>query len=375
MVKQQSGSRRVSSGRQSSNGAAVLDRPTPVNGEARPRRSMRDEIVRVSRAIQQGSLAERARLDNVEGTDREAIEDLNAMLDAVVNPFQLTTEYLECVARGEVPSRLADAGSHESDKVRKALNSCTQRLECLQRTTEALEGMASNDYSQTLEVDKDSGLFGALVAAVNSVTARINHVAGTVANVSRGDLSELADYKKIGRRSQRDQLVPGLIDLMENMNELAGEVERLTEASRQGQLSERGKTHQFQGAYAGIVKGVNEMLDAILLPIGEGNRILAQISNGKIDELIAQTYKGDHEKMKQAVNNVASVLQAAERTGAPDRGLAGRTTLRARQSRSVPGRLRRHRAGRQRNARCDPAAYRRRQPHSGADLRTARSTN
>jgi methyl-accepting chemotaxis protein len=52
------------------------------------------------------------------------------------------------------------------------------------------------------------------------------------------------------------------------------------------------------------------MLDAILLPIGEGNRILAQISNGKIDELIAQTYKGDHEKMKQAVNNVADVVQS-----------------------------------------------------------------
>ena len=57
------------------------------------------------------------------------------------------------------------------------------------------------------------------------------------------------------------------------------------------------------------MKGVNEMLDAILLPIGEGNRILAQISNGKIDELIAQTYKGDHEKMKQAMNNVAAALQ------------------------------------------------------------------
>ena len=80
---------------------------------------------------------------------------------------------------------------------------------------------------------------------------------------------------------------------------------RLTDASKEGQLSERGKPEQFQGAYADIVRGVNAMLDAILLPIGEGNRILAQISNGKIDELIAQTYKGDHEKMKQAVNNVA----------------------------------------------------------------------
>jgi methyl-accepting chemotaxis protein len=51
------------------------------------------------------------------------------------------------------------------------------------------------------------------------------------------------------------------------------------------------------------------MLDAILLPIAEGNRILAQISAGKINELIAQTYKGDHEKMKQAVNNVGIALQ------------------------------------------------------------------
>jgi methyl-accepting chemotaxis protein len=55
------------------------------------------------------------------------------------------------------------------------------------------------------------------------------------------------------------------------------------------------------------------MLDAILLPIGEGNRILSQISDGKIDELIAATYKGDHEKMKLAVNNVGTVAQSLQR--------------------------------------------------------------
>ena len=46
---------------------------------------------------------------------------------------------------------------------------------------------------------------------------------------------------------------------------------------------------------------------------GEGNRILAQVSTGKIDELIAQTYKGDHEKMKQAINNIAVVLQSLQK--------------------------------------------------------------
>ena len=97
------------------------------------------------------------------------------------------------------------------------------------------------------------------------------------------------------------------------LQSLSQEVLRLVEASRQGLLEERGNVDQFQGAHREVVQGINEMLDAILLPIGEGNRILAQISSGKIDELIAQTYKGDHEKMKQAVNNVALVLQGLQK--------------------------------------------------------------
>ncbi|MGD0646753.1 MAG: methyl-accepting chemotaxis protein [Acidobacteriaceae bacterium] len=91
---------------------------------------------------------------------------------------------------------------------------------------------------------------------------------------------------------------------------LQEEIARLADASAGGHLSERGRADQFEGSNRKVVEGVNRMLDAILLPIGEGNRILAQISAGKIDELIAQTYKGDHEKMKLAVNNVALVLRS-----------------------------------------------------------------
>ncbi len=90
---------------------------------------------------------------------------------------------------------------------------------------------------------------------------------------------------------------------------LQDEILRLVRASQEGRLDERGKVENFDGPSRGIIEGINAMLDAILLPIGEGNRILAQISDGKVDELIAQTYRGDHEKMKQAVNNVAVVIQ------------------------------------------------------------------
>ena len=132
---------------------------------------------------------------------------------------------------------------------------------------------------------------------------------------------------------------------------LQKELARLTEASKEGQLSDRGKPEQFQGAYAEIVRGVNTMLDAILLPIGEGNRILAQISNGKIDELIAQTYKGDHEKMKQAVNNVAMVLQGLQKELArlTEASNAGKLAERGKAG-SVPRRLCGNRARRERHS-------------------------
>jgi len=95
--------------------------------------------------------------------------------------------------------------------------------------------------------------------------------------------------------------------------QVSWEVIRLVDAAREGRLSERGRADQFTGAYREIVLGINDVLDGILLPIGEVNRMLGQISTGKIDEPITQTYKGDHEKMKLAANKVAEVLLLLEK--------------------------------------------------------------
>ena len=104
--------------------------------------------------------------------------------------------------------------------------------------------------------------------------------------------------------------IPGAVhERRRGDNELLTEIRRLVSASREGRLNERGRTEQFEGINKVLVEGMNEMLDAVLLPIGEGNRILAQVSAGNVEELIAQTYKGDHEKMKVAVNNVATSLR------------------------------------------------------------------
>ena len=110
------------------------------------------------------------------------------------------------------------------------------------------------------------------------------------------------------------------------------------------------------------------MLDAILLPIGEGNRILDQIANGKIDELIAKTYQGDHEKMKQNVNGIALVLQKFQAEFAQLTEFARQGQLEKRgDAGAFQGAYGDDHQGRQRDARRHPAADRRGQPHPRPD--------
>ena len=195
-------------------------------------------------------------------------------------------------------------------------NDDTQLLLVSQEIMRLVEASQEGRLSERARAQQFEGVHREMMQGINTMLDAILLPIGegnrVLAQISSGKIDELITQTYKGDHEKMKQAVNNVAIVLQSLQK---ELVRLTEASKEGQLSERGKPDQFQGAYAEIVRGVNTMLDAILLPIGEGNRILAQISGGKIDELITQTYKGDHEKMKLAVNNVAIVLQApAKRT-------------------------------------------------------------
>jgi methyl-accepting chemotaxis protein len=158
--------------------------------------------------------------------------------------------------------------------------------------------------------DQFDGVYREIVQGINEMLDAILLPIGEgnriLSQISAGKVDEVIAQTYKGDHEKMKLAVNNVSVVVQSLQK---ELLRLADASKEGQLSERGKPEHFQGAFAEIVRGVNTMLDAILLPIGEGNRILSQISAGKVDEVIAQTYKGDHEKMKLAVNNVADVVQ------------------------------------------------------------------
>ena len=176
-------------------------------------------------------------------------------------------------------------------------------------TQAALEGKLATRADAT----KHQGDFRKIVEGINEMLDAILLPIGegnrVLAQISNGKIDELIAQTYKGDHEKMKQAVNNVAVVLQGLQKELG---RLTEASREGQLSERGKPEQFQGAYAGIVKGINEMLDAILLPIGEGNRVLALVRGGNLREKIEITCKGDHEKMKQAVNGVHDWLHGSD---------------------------------------------------------------
>ncbi|MBK6607974.1 MAG: methyl-accepting chemotaxis protein, partial [Leptospiraceae bacterium] len=141
--------------------------------------------------------------------------------------------------------------------------------------------------------------FNTLKNNLNLAINAINQQAEAAVAISEGNLSV-----KVNVRSENDLLSKSLITVMQVLQALQKELLRLTEASKAGMLDERGKPEQFKGAYADVLIGVNTMLDAILIPIGEGNRVLRLIRGGNLRERMEIECRGDHQKMKDAVNGV-----------------------------------------------------------------------
>jgi methyl-accepting chemotaxis protein len=271
--------------------------------------------VALTQAALEGKLATRADASKHQGDFRKVIEGFNQTLDAVIGPLNVSAEYVDRISKGDIPPKITDKYNGDFNEIKNNLNNCIDNITALVTDAGTLvKAAVEGKLATRADASKHQGDFRKIVEGVNqtldAVIGPLNVSAEYVDRISKGDIPPKITDKYNG---DFNEIKNNLNNCVDNINALVNETGLLIKASAEGQLSTRADAAKHQGDYRKIVEGVNEMLDAILLPIGEGNRILAQVSNGKIDELIAHTYKGDHEKMKQAVNNVGMVLQSLQK--------------------------------------------------------------
>jgi methyl-accepting chemotaxis protein len=270
------------------------------------------ETALLAKAAADGKLATRADAAKHQGDYRKIVEGVNQTLDAVIGPLNVSAEYVDRISKGDIPPKITETYKGDFNEIKNNLNNCIEAVSQLVAETGLLiKASAEGRLTTRADAAKHQGDYRKIVEGVNEMLDAILLPIGEgnriLTQVSNGKIDELIAQTYKGDHEKMKLAINNVATVLQGLQKELG---RLTEASREGLLAERGKPDQFQGAYAGIVKGVNEMLDAILLPIGEGNRVLGLVRGGNLREKIEIACKGDHEKMKNAINGVHDWLTA-----------------------------------------------------------------
>jgi len=147
-----------------------------------------------------------------------------------------------------------------------------------------------------------SGAWRDLKEAANEVQARLLRVVQIVNHVSGGNFSDLAELKKIGRRSEHDTLLPALIKMTEAIQNLVADADLLTRAAVEGKLCTRAEAAAHHGEFRKVIEGVNNTLDAVVRPICEATECLKEMAEGNLDVAVTGDYQGEHAIIKDALN-------------------------------------------------------------------------
>ncbi|MDM8535236.1 response regulator [Desulfobacterales bacterium HSG17] len=222
------------------------------------------EIEKLIQSVYKGRLDIRCNEKNLEGDWRELVVGINNILDAFMSPFNLTSAYIDKIAKGDIPEKITDEYKGDFNKIINNLNMLID---------------AAYESSSLVEEIADGNL----------------------------DI-------KIKERSENDRLMIALKTMTDVLSNILKETGGVIQNIRVGQLEIRGNADNFAGCWKELVTGFNKLINAFTGPISKTAEYIERISKGDIPEPITENYKGNFNDIKNNLNVLIFATQELTHT-------------------------------------------------------------
>jgi methyl-accepting chemotaxis protein len=137
-----------------------------------------NEVMRLVDASKDGRLTERGRAAQFNGTNREVIQGINEILDAVIAPLNVAANYVDRIGKGDIPARITDAYSGDFNTLKNNLNACIDAVNALVTDAGVLAKAAVEGKLATrADATKHQGDYRKIVEGVNrTVATLVGHI-------------------------------------------------------------------------------------------------------------------------------------------------------------------------------------------------------
>lgn len=235
------------------------------------------------------------------------VDDTNSVLNSLLALLQESTILSEAGKRGDlsVRSDTSKLPGHYGDLV-AGMNGILDAVNApLDEVGHILKNMShGNDFTKKATGDYQ-GAFKVLADSINQVIGRFNDVEKLFDMISVGDLSQLERYKKIGKRSDNDKLMPASVKMMQSLQNLVDTSTSFANVMAVGDLRVREDlTIDFQGSYRDVTNGMHNAMRAIKAPLDEAAKVLGEMAQGNLSVEVTGNYEGEYKSIKDSINQV-----------------------------------------------------------------------
>ena len=202
----------------------------------------------------QGNLEARADASKHEGEFSRIVSGINETLDALITPLNVTATHINRISKGDMPDTITEAWPGDFNEIKNSLN-----------------------------------------LLINS----INHITELSESIASGNLQV-----EVNERSGGDKLMQAIRKMVNSLVDITSDIGSLIQAAKEGQLSTRADASKHEGEFSNIVEGVNQTLEAVVLPLTTAGNLVERISKGDIPGIITEAWEGDYNNLKNSLNEL-----------------------------------------------------------------------
>ena len=304
-----------------------------LNSLVRMMSELLSETDKIIKGAADGQLEIRADASKFVGGWNKLVSGVNDAVTNIVNPMNVTADYVDKVAKGIIPPAITTEYKGQYNLIKINLNNMvTMMSELLSETDKIIKGAADGQLEIRADASRFVGGWNKLVSGVNDAVTNIvnpmNVTADYVDKVAKGIIPPAitTEYK-----GQYNLIKINLNNMVAMMSELLSETDKITKAAIAGQLGTRAEAGKFVGGWNKLVDGVNKTLDAVIVPLNVSAGYVDRISKGDIPPKITDNYNGDFNTIKNNLNQCVEAVNAlvADAATLAKAGVEGKLATRA----------------------------------------------
>ncbi|HWQ66165.1 MAG TPA: ATP-binding protein [Methanospirillum sp.] len=180
-------------------------------------------------------------------------------------------------------------------------------LRPLKDTTTMIQEMSRGHLSMRLNIHRSDEI-GQMAQAMDNLADYLQDTVAEFTRIAQGDLRG-----SFRAKSEHDEIAPAFNHLIDAIHDIMHEVRFLITQAEEGRLLNRGDPARFEGIYQEIIIGINNMLDAIMIPLNEALRVADEFSYARFSTRFDDSVlvKGDYIALKEGLNTIGEELSVA----------------------------------------------------------------